>query len=308
MDAYWLTIILQSVGYVMLFILWLLLAIVILFLVIVFLILFAPIKIDSDISYDNSAEEKRSSGLVKVSWLLKFIEYAAFIDKEGFVNEIKIMGFKIKNKQTEEDLAELETDEEIAKNTETEKSEELLKEISEDEEFEFEEIEKKSEDEESSEDEDEDKKTLAEKIGDLIKSIKNKFINIVETAKDIKSKIDFVLNHEDKDVIIKEVKKLFSKVKKGFRVKKFDVTGAVGFEDPSRTGMFMAIESIVIGLTGLNLRIKGDFQNFEKDQMKILTNINIKITLHRIILPAIVFIFKKPMRTHIKTFIESRKS
>lgn len=309
MFAHGLSVFLQGLGYVFLFLLWTILAVLIFVLIVIVLILFVPIKVNVEVLYDNSIENSDNSKnldsgddkksfintFLEISWLFKFFQFKLKMNNDENVQEVKVLGFLLK--KSEIDTVKIKDElEEIKEEFKEEIEEEFEKDI---------EVEANEEQEEASQEN--SKTNLFNNIKKIIKSTKSKCVDFVETIKLIVSKIDFFLNHKDKDFIIKETKVLLKRIKKGLKIDSFEITGRVGFADPSTTGMFMAIESFIIGLMDLNIRVKGDFGNYEKDEIKVLANMKFKLVLNKFIFPILRFALKKPIKIHISNFLKTIK-
>lgn len=283
--------------YLLIFLLIIVIAVILLALIIISLVLIMPVKLVSIIDYKNHA-----NGLINISWLFRFVQYKLIITENNFVQQLQILGFKLKSPKkkvgTDKNIGE---DEEENLEAENQVPEDI---------YDFDEdIDENTKDDESTTSE-----YIATKRPNFIIRFKNKFIEVFNILKEFISKLSNIMslmqtiyNHKDKEVILFETKKVFKKICKSFKVKKFKVGGSIGFDDPSVTGMFVAIESLILSFTNLDIRIAGEFGEFEKTVFDLNSEINCKFSLHKLIIPLLFYYFKKPMNTHITHLISHIK-
>ena len=139
------------------------------------------------------------------------------------------------------------------------------------------------------------------KFSDKIKSIKEKYA-------ELKRKKDAVLTYPNRKIIMELTWRMVKKIFKVLKPKHFNIYGTVGFEDPSKTGMFIGLYEVFAELLKIrkNVRIGG---NFDTPTTAIALYIDVKgsINIARMTLPIIGLLIKKPIRTLIKDLLKLRE-
>ena len=122
-----------------------------------------------------------------------------------------------------------------------------------------------------------------------------------EKYRDFKTMKDKVLNYPNRKVITALVLGAVKKIIKTLKPKKIDISGIIGFADPSKTGMFIGIYESIVGMLKIrkHVRLGG---NFDTEATVIDLNAYIKgrISIIRMILPIFGLWLKKPIRVLIK--------
>lgn len=134
---------------------------------------------------------------------------------------------------------------------------------------------------------------------------KEKKPSLWERIHSIKDKINYVLNYPDRKKIQEYTLKLLGDELKALRPKYFELSGTIGFDDPSVTGKVIGLVSIGQGLCTCRPKwariiIRG---NFEKSILEARMRMKGKISLWIIIFPLIKYIFKKPIWKIVKKII-----
>jgi hypothetical protein len=110
-----------------------------------------------------------------------------------------------------------------------------------------------------------------------------------------------VLTDSQGKTIIKLVLVTIKKILLVLRPKYFDISGVVGFSDPSQTGMFFGAYEAVAGIFRIrdNVRLWGDF-NTETTVIKTRGEVRGSVSIFRLMLPVASLVLKKPVRKLIK--------
>lgn len=140
-------------------------------------------------------------------------------------------------------------------------------------------------------------------------SFRDKIKNLKEKIKDIKNRKDQLLTYPNRKFIMKETWKTVKKIFKAILPKKIDVTGTVGFADPSTTGFFFAAYGVIISTFGLGGKVNISCL-FDTPETVIALNGHIKgsFTIAKITLPMIRLILKGEIRTLIKDILNLRRT
>jgi len=140
-----------------------------------------------------------------------------------------------------------------------------------------------------------------QKFSDKLKSIKENYAKF-------KSKKDAVLTYPNRKIIMELTWRTVKKIIKTLKPKHFDISGTVGFADPSQTGLFIGMYEALAEPLKIrkNVRLSG---NFDTPATVIDLQIYVKgsINIARMTLPIIGLIIKKPIRTLIKDLLKLRK-
>jgi len=139
------------------------------------------------------------------------------------------------------------------------------------------------------------------KFFDKIKSVKEKYAKI-------KSNVKTVLTYPNRKIIMKLTWRAVKKMFKVLKPKHFDISGTIGFEDPSKTGLFIGLYEALAEPLRIrkNVRLGG---NFDTPATAIDLQISVKgsLSIARMTLPIIGLIIKKPIRTLIKDLLSLRE-
>jgi len=131
---------------------------------------------------------------------------------------------------------------------------------------------------------------------------------IVERLKGIKDDISRVWTYPNRNTIIDLIKKMLKKLWKILKPKKFNISGEVGFADPSQTGFLFAAYGVVAEFLNIrnNIQLSG---NFDTPNTVVILDIYVKgsVSAIRILLPILNLVRKKPIRKLIKDIINFRE-
>ena len=132
-------------------------------------------------------------------------------------------------------------------------------------------------------------------------SIKDKLTNL-------KKDIDGVLQYPNRKIVTKLVIRAIKKTMKLLLPKHMHITGQVGFSDPSTTGFFMAGYAVLYGAlnAGHHVQISGIFDT-PSTVVKLNGNVKGRINILRITLPTIGLLLKKSIRTLIRDLLKLTK-
>jgi len=139
------------------------------------------------------------------------------------------------------------------------------------------------------------------KFSDKINNIKAKY---AET----KSKIDAVLTYPNRKIIMRLVFGTIKKFFKTLKPKHLDISGRIGFEDPSKTGLFMGLYEALADVLKIrnNVRLVSDFDT-PTTVIDLKINAKGSISVARMTRPFIGLLIKKPIRTLIKDLLNFRE-
>ena len=126
--------------------------------------------------------------------------------------------------------------------------------------------------------------------------------------KTIKDNINMVLTYPNRKIIMNLVLGTLKKIAKILLPKKFNVSGIVGFEDPSKTGIFIGLYESVVSLLKIkrHIQISGIFDT-PNTVIKLQVNAKGRVSIARMILPILGLVIKKPIRTLISDLLNIRK-
>jgi len=151
------------------------------------------------------------------------------------------------------------------------------------------------------------------KMLDLLKSVKeekpaekeNPKRPIKERLANIKDSITKVLTYPNRKKILSLTLKMLGRLWKIIKPKKLNISGEVGFEDPSKTGFLFAAYGVVAEFLNIRkyVQLSG---NFDTTHTVAQFDIYIKgsINVARMMLPILNWVRKKPIRKLIKDIIK----
>lgn len=157
------------------------------------------------------------------------------------------------------------------------------------------------------------KRKLAKESKKAKKAVKPKMPNkpkrsIIERLKGIKDNISMVLTYPNRKIIIDLVKKMLKKQWKVLKPKRFNISGEVGFADPSQTGFLFAAYGVVLEFLDIrkHIQLSG---NFDTPNTVLILDIYVKgsVSAIQVVLPILNLVRKKPMRKLIKDIINFRE-
>lgn len=140
------------------------------------------------------------------------------------------------------------------------------------------------------------------KIYNIVKKIKSFFIKIKEIVLNIRNKIKFVQNFNDRYGIrslINATIKLVIKLIKNLGFKRFEVNGIIGFDEPSQTGEALGAIAVVETFLPLSINVAG---NFDEKELSGDFNIKGRTNLWFILFPIVKYIFTKPVWPVVKDY------
>jgi len=127
---------------------------------------------------------------------------------------------------------------------------------------------------------------------------------IIKRLKGIKDNITVILTYPNRKTIISLIKKMLKKQWKVLKPKKLNISGEVGFADPSKTGFLFAAYGVVAEFLNIrkHIQLSG---NFDTPNTVVMLDIYVKGSINtlRIALPILNLILKKPIRKLIKDII-----
>ena len=131
---------------------------------------------------------------------------------------------------------------------------------------------------------------------------------IIERLKGIKDNVSMVLTYPNRKTIIDLVKKMLKKQWKVLKPKKFNISGEVGFTDPSQTGFLFAAYGVVAEFLNIRKHIQL-IGNFDTPNTVVMLDIYVRgsVSAIRVVLPILNLVRKKPMRKLIKDIINFRE-
>lgn len=267
-----LLIILKIIGITLLVILGLVLAVLL-------LVLFVPIRYCFKGNYDEAFHCRG-----KITWLLHFISVKIEVKNE-VVTSIRILGIPLSVflKKKKEDVLQTDTEIDVVYKTEESCQTESVKTS-----IENKQTDSNSADSVMSEEKEPDcsenietdsvieKKSIIQKIMDVVHSIKQKIEDIIQKIKDLVEKIkDFIKNSKEKKRQIKRYlkilqsdttkaafglcKKKIGKMLKHIFPRKLHAEVTFGFDDPSTTGYTLAVYGMLPAFVGKNIKLHPDF-------------------------------------------------
>jgi len=251
-------------------ILWLILGILALFIsVLLLIIVLLAIPVRYNVNVENGTNAN-----VKVSYLFKLIRaYYDYKDGDGKL-KIRVLWFSVgeKKKKTKghvekETSVEIESVENEAIKTDSIKSES-------------------------------DKAAETSKPKHFFKSVKGKFERIKHNA-------NTVLTYPNRKTIMDLSIKALRKIFKILKPKYFDISGTVGFADPSRTGLFIGFYEAIAQILNIrkNVRLAGNFDTpHTTAELRVIVRGSINIA--RLLLPVIGLLLKKPVRILIRDLLK----
>jgi len=128
--------------------------------------------------------------------------------------------------------------------------------------------------------------------------------SIIKKLKGIKDNVTAVLTYPNRKTIIDLVKKMLKKQWKVLKPKKMNISGVVGFADPSQTGFFFAAYGVVAEFLNIrkHIQLSG---NFDTPSTVVMLDIYVqgRISALRMVLPILNLVRKKPIRKLIKEII-----
>ncbi|MBQ6554261.1 MAG: hypothetical protein IJL89_03410, partial [Firmicutes bacterium] len=284
-------------------ILYIILILLLVILLLLAVILLARLKYSIDGEYDDN--DGKFELLAKASWLFGLVkaEYCHGGENEGLTLTLPFGLGKKKKEETadtpENNEAASSSQEPQTEETVTEFTEEQADEVRPDEIDEIDEIEDISFTSEDIEDLEELCDTEPKKPRKKRKDKTEKTENKESFIEKIKRKYDsFEKFKETYDIplLIKNAFTCIIGLLKGLGIKKGSIDGILGLSDPSQTGTAMGIISIANIYLPIETNINGDFA---KKRIALHGSISGKTYVLKLLLPILVFIFKKPVRSII---------
>jgi len=140
------------------------------------------------------------------------------------------------------------------------------------------------------------------------RTIREKFADIKAKLADINSMKDAVLTYPHRKFIMDQAWRTFKKIMNIILPKKLDISGIVGFEDPSKTGFFFAAYGVILSIFDLGNKVRISCL-FDTPDTVIKLNAHAKgsFSIARITVPVIRLILRRQVRTLIKDLLNLRK-
>jgi hypothetical protein len=145
-------------------------------------------------------------------------------------------------------------------------------------------------------------KSSAEESADFEKTLEEKIAKKIKKPNATSPRnLYAVLTDSQGKTIIKLVLVTIRKILRVFRPKYFNVSGVVGFPDPSNTGMFFGAYEAVAGMFKFrnNVQLWGDF-NTDTTIVNIKGKTGGSVSIFRLTLPIAGLLLKKPIRSLIR--------
>ncbi|MCL1842822.1 MAG: hypothetical protein FWF79_03335 [Defluviitaleaceae bacterium] len=235
-----------------------------------FFILLAVVLIAIPVKYsvDASTGEK-TSVLVRASYLFNFVRFTYENNDGTGKNELRIAGFRIKEKKEKKDSAQGRKDsaQESGRAEKTQKSPKA-------------------------------QKTKAHKKPKTPPPKKEISFNKL-------SKSYAVLTDSQGKTMIKLTFIAFKKILRVMLPKHVEIWGVVGFSSPATTGIFMGAYEALAGMSGLRskIRLAGDF-NSDSTTIRLNAKVKGSVSVFRMTLPFIWLATRKPVRKLIRNALK----
>ena len=142
------------------------------------------------------------------------------------------------------------------------------------------------------------KKTLKKPSEKSAEKTSEKFL---DKLRDIRAMKDKIWGYPNRKVITGLLLGAVKKILKALKPQKLDVSGVIGFADPSKTGMLLGVYQYAAALLGIRrqVRLRGNFDAATTD-IRLQGHIKGRIRIIRLLWPVAGLWLKKPIRILIK--------
>lgn len=139
-------------------------------------------------------------------------------------------------------------------------------------------------------------------------TLRQKFAALKAKLADIQSMKNAVLTYPNRKFIMEQAWRTAKKILKRLLPRKLNISGTVGFEDPSTTGFFFAAYGVILSTFGLGNKVHISCLFDTPDTViKLNTYAKGSFSIARITVPVIRLILRRQVRTLIKDILNLRK-